>query len=111
MTVGTEEASRLAQLALRVRWLDRYRRALAIVAAFVLVPVLGARVFAWLGDGWPGTHVLLFTSLFTVVAWWTIEVALAWLTAVWETEHDRMLRDRGLPRAELRVRRRSWLRK
>ena len=27
---------------------------------------------------------------------------LVYVTALWETEHDRLLRDRGLPRAILR---------
>jgi hypothetical protein len=37
-----------------------------------------------------------------VIVWWVIEVGLVYATALWETEHDRLLRDRGLPRAILR---------
>jgi len=41
-----------------------------------------------------------------VIVWWTIEVGLVHLTALWETEHDRLIRDRGLPRTVvLRMRR------
>jgi hypothetical protein len=28
-----------------------------------------------------------------------VEACLAYVTAVWETEHDHLVRDRGLPRA------------
>jgi hypothetical protein len=37
-----------------------------------------------------------------VIVWWIIEVGLVYVTAVWETEHDRLVRDRGLPCAILR---------
>jgi hypothetical protein len=39
-----------------------------------------------------------------VIVWWMIEVGLVYITALWETECDRLTRDRGLPRAIVRKR-------
>lgn len=81
----------------RVRWLDRYRRWIAVSGAAVLAAVM---IFAtsWLfGDDWPVFHARLLAIFGAVLGWWLIEVALAWVTAVWETQADRLLRDRGLP--------------
>jgi hypothetical protein len=36
--------------------------------------------------------------------WWVVEVALVWLTAVWETECDRLMRDNGVPPARVVIR-------
>ena len=81
----------------RVRWLDRYRRWIAISGAAVLAAIM-CFATSWLfGDDWPVFHARLLAIFGAVIGWWLIEVALAWLTAVWETEADRLLRDRGLP--------------
>jgi hypothetical protein len=84
-------------LARRVRWLDMYRRTVAVTCALGLVAIM---VFAsdWLlGDDSPVFYSRLLAIFVGVIAWWLVEVALAWVTALWETEADRLLRDRGLP--------------
>jgi hypothetical protein len=88
----------------RVRWLDRYRRSLAIASALVLAAIM---IFAssWLlGADWPVFHARLLSIMVGTIAWWLIEVGLAWITALWETEADRILRDRGLPPMRVVVR-------
>ncbi|HEX7843276.1 MAG TPA: hypothetical protein VF469_37650 [Kofleriaceae bacterium] len=93
---------RVEQLAARVRWLDRYRRMLAISAATVVAPILIAQVAEVLGADWPQIHATVLSVMLGVIVWWIIEVGLVYVTALWETEHDRLVRDRGLPRAILR---------
>ena len=88
---------RADELVRRVRWLDRYRRTVAVTCALGLVAVM---VFAsdWLlGDDAPVFYSRILAIFAGVIAWWLVEVALAWVTALWETEADRLLRDRGLP--------------
>jgi hypothetical protein len=92
---------RVDQLAARVRWLDRYRRFMAISAAAVIAPVLIAQVAGVLGADWPQIHATVLSVMLGVIVWWVIEVGLVYVTALWETEHDRLLRERGLPRAIL----------
>lgn len=97
-------ADRAEVLVRRVRWLDRHRRRIAIAGAAALA---GTMIFAtsWLlGDDWPVFHARLLAIFGAVLGWWLIEVALAWVTAVWETEADRLLRDRGLPPMRVVVR-------
>jgi hypothetical protein len=96
--------ARTVSLGQRVRWLDRYRRTVAIVAAVVLAPFVLMELSELLGDEWPGFHAAMLAMLFSCMSWWLIEVVLAWMTAVWETEYDRLLRERGLPRARVLVR-------
>lgn len=93
---------RVDQLGARVRWLDRYRRLLAIIAATILAPVLIAQVAGVLGADWPQIHATVLSVMLGVIVWWVVEVGLVYITALWETEHDRLLRDRGLPRAVVR---------
>lgn len=95
--MANQPIDRLAVLAARVVWLDRYRRAIAITLAFALF-VLITYELGFLGG--------VVSVLFCWAVWWLVEVALAWLTAFWETEHAQLTRDRGLPRAELVRRRR-----
>lgn len=92
---------RIDQLAARVRWLDRYRRALAISAAAIIAPILIAQVAEVLGADWPQIHATVLLVMLGVIVWWVIEVGLVYVTALWETEHDHLVRDRGLPRAVL----------
>src|SRR5215831_4895394 len=92
---------RVDQLAARVRWLDRYRRIVAISAATMIAPILIAQVAAVLGADWPQIHATVLSVMLGVIVWWVVEVGLVYLTAVWETEHDQLLRNRGLPRAVL----------
>ena len=96
---------RVDKLAARVRWLDRYRRWIALSAAAIVAPLLIAQLGDLLGAEWPRFHATLLSLMVGVIVWWTVEVGLVYLTAVWETEHDRLVRDRGLPRAIVRVRR------
>jgi hypothetical protein len=103
---------RIQQLARRVRWLDRYRRGIAVVTAMIAVVILMEQLADVLGADWPRFHSTVLAVMLAVIGWWMIEVGLAWITAMWETECDRLIRDRGLPRAELLPeRRRGWLRK
>jgi hypothetical protein len=90
---------RVEQLAARVRWLDRYRRIVAISAATVIAPILIAQVAGVLGADWPQIHATILSVMLGVIVWWIVEVGLVYVTALWETEHDRLVRDRGLPRA------------
>lgn len=99
-------ADRMEILAKRVRWLDRYRRALSIPIA-IGIWIAIARYLAALFEGnWPGIIPGATAGLFAIAAWWIVEIGFAWMIALWETEHDKLSRDRGLPRAELLPRRR-----
>jgi hypothetical protein len=96
--------ARTVSLGRRVRWLDRYRRTVAIAAALALSPFVIFEISDLLGNDWPGAHAVMLATLLSVMSWWTIEVSLAWVTAVWETEYDQRVRDRGMPRAQVIVR-------
>src|SRR5262245_35948237 len=74
---------RVDQLAARVRWLDRYRRILAICAATMIAPILIARVAAVLGADWPQIHATVLSIMLGVIVWWIIEVGLVYVTALW----------------------------
>ena len=82
-----------------MQWLDRYRRFVAICVAAVVAPIAMARVAAVLGADWPQMHATMLSVMLGVVVWWTVEVGLIYLTALWETEHDGLVRSRGVPRA------------
>ena len=88
----SRERGRIEKLASRVGWLDRYRRAIAIVLAIAWSGLLLHRF----DDEFGAT---LLSAMFGLFAWCGIEVGLAWLTALWETECAQLIRDRGLPRA------------
>ncbi|MBL0220759.1 MAG: hypothetical protein IPQ07_43680 [Myxococcales bacterium] len=94
----TEGPERIAQLAARVGWLDRYRRIVGICIGLV-----GALlVFAQISSDWPRMHAIgVFISV-AVVIWWLSEAALAYAAAAWETECDALTSDRQLPRAIVR---------
>jgi hypothetical protein len=99
------ERSRIEQLARRVGWLDRRRRPIAILCAALSAPLTIAQIDDALGADWPREHALAMTLMAGALLWIAIEIGLAGLIALWETEHNRLLRDRGLPRAQLRKRR------
>jgi hypothetical protein len=84
-----------------VRWLDRHRRVVSLAAAALIAPALMCQVAEALGTDWPPVHATLLAVMLGVIAWWLVEVGLVYVTALWETEHDRLVRDRGLPRAVL----------
>jgi hypothetical protein len=89
------------RLAARVLWLDRYRRLLALAIAALLAPYLIAQVSDTLGTDWPSMHVMLVSAMVSLIVWWFVEVGLVYVTALWETEHARLIHTRGLPRAVL----------
>ncbi len=97
-------AGRIDSLARRVRWLDRYRRMLAVLAALVAAPLLIAELSESLGAQWPRMHATALSVMVGVGVWCVTEIVLAWITAVWETEHCILSRERGLPRAIVRRR-------
>jgi hypothetical protein len=97
-----ESPARIEELARRVRWFDRNRHAVAIVIgtlAGVAAIVAYPRVF---GPDWPLFHARLLAIVTALVVGFAVLIGLAGALAVWEVEHDRLLRDRGLPRAILR---------
>jgi hypothetical protein len=96
-----DDSERIVTLAGRVRWLDRHRRLIAIAAAALTAPLIMAVLDQVLGTDWPEMHATLLMLMIGVMLWWFVEVGLVWITAVWETEYDRMIRDRGMPVARL----------
>ncbi len=95
------EQARIDVLARRVRWLDRHRRRISGALAVVAAALLWWRLAVWLGNDWPRFHVYSLTITIAVAAWFVVEIAIAWMLALWETEHDRMVRSRGVPEARL----------
>ncbi len=87
-------------IARRLRWLDQYRRKIALVVAGAIT-LLG--VFTLPVELGVDCARLMAVAAGIVLAL-VIDVGLAGLLAVWETKHERMLATRGLPRAELRRR-------
>ena len=73
----------------------------AIFVAFIFSLLLSYELDALFGSDWPSFLGGMVSVVFASATWWLVEVALAWLTAFWETEHAQLTRDRGLPRAEL----------
>ena len=97
---------RVDQLARRVRWLDRYRRTVSIALALVLSVLMSRELAEAFDAPWPSFLVCFVSVMFSTLIWWCVEAGFAWLTALWETEHAQLVRDRGLPRAEVLLRRR-----
>jgi membrane-associated phospholipid phosphatase len=87
-----------------VRWLDRYRHVIALGAALAAAPFLITEVGDTLGADWPSMHSAMLSAILGMLVWWTTEVGLVYVTALWETEHARLLRGGGLPRAIIRRR-------
>lgn len=101
---------RMQRLAARVRWSDRLRRPIAILLAVVLAPTLVLEFRAATGGGWPLTAALFPMLVGGGVIWWSLEAGVALVTALWETEYDRLGRTLGLPVARLVRPRRRWRR-
>jgi hypothetical protein len=101
--MATAPPSRMDTLGKRVRWLDRYRRLLTIGMVVVLAPLLWSTLAESFGTSY---SVILGTALL-VGLWAILEVVFAYVTALWETEHEEITRANGLPRAVLRRPRRN----
>src|SRR5262245_58689643 len=97
--------SRVEQLSRRIAFLDRRRRPLALLCAALSAPLTIHQIDDVLGADWPRAHAIALTLMAGALLWIAIEIALAYLVAVWETEHDRLLRSPTLPPARLRKRR------
>lgn len=95
------DASRILRLTERVRWCDRYRRWVAIATAMLVSPIMISELGDAVGTSWPLIYGAMMSVMLGVIVWWVAEVSLAWLTALWETECDDLVRGRELPRAEL----------
>jgi hypothetical protein len=94
---------RLDTLARRVRWIDRWRHAMAMLVGLAAWVVLTQSIGTLMNDSW-SVLAMSIALLFSTAVWWLTEAAFAYLAALWEVEHDTLLRDRGLPRAQLVVR-------
>lgn len=91
----SERATRIDLLSRRVQWLDKHHRRLAMAAAAIVAPLLVWSVSNPIAD----SPTAMLTFMLGVVIWWVVEIALAGVTATWETECAQIHRDRGLPRA------------
>lgn len=96
--------SRIQRLARRVGWLDRYRRAIAVTIALVLSIVMISELREALGSDWPEMHATLLGIMLGAIVWCLAEIGLAWITALWETECHRLMRQGQLPAARVVVR-------
>jgi hypothetical protein len=94
-----DELGRMQVLARRVRWLDRWRRWIAIASALLLIPFANAWLQRQLGAEWPTVHTKILTGLVAVLAWAALEVVLIGAVSLWEAELVKLTRRRSLPRA------------
>ncbi|MEJ7604039.1 MAG: hypothetical protein WKG01_39530 [Kofleriaceae bacterium] len=96
--------SRIQRLARRVGWLDRYRRMIAIAIAVAMSVLMISELRDALGADWPELHATLLGVMLGAILWCLTEIALAWLTALWETECHRLMRQGELPAARVVIR-------
>lgn len=96
-----EVSERRDRLRTRVNWLDRWRHFAAVVTALVALPSLLGYLADHLGTDWPPIHIGVLVVMLASMLWFTVEIALAWVAAVWEARHDALCRARYLPRAIL----------
>ena len=96
-------SERAAQLERRVRWLDRRRRAIAVGTGVVVMLLVAYAMTQLMDDNWPAIHASALSMALGLLAWLAVEIALAWVAALWESEHDELLHH-GLPRAVARRR-------
>ena len=98
-------ADEIAKLAGRVRWLEHHRRTIrtaigvvvAVVGIFTLPKLLGSKLYEW-----PRIHAWLMAVVFGIVLAFVSDIVIAAVLSGWEVRHDRLARDRGLPRAVVR---------
>jgi hypothetical protein len=99
--VPADAASRRSLLAARIRRADRLRRPLAIGLAAVLSPLSLYELREALDADWELFPLFVPGLLWAGVIWWGVEAVIAFALAWWETEHDRLSRELGLPPARL----------
>jgi hypothetical protein len=92
---------RVELLARRVRWFDAHRHQLAIGIAIAFGAFGCLIVPHMLGPDWPPIFVRFLATGATMLVGVAIEVGLAGALAVWEAEHDRLIREHRLPPARL----------
>ncbi len=100
-------AERIPKLAARVRWLDRYRHLLAVIVGLVATRFRLVELADVLEADWDDFQVLLYGSIIGIGVWIAAEVVFAYLTALWETEYCRLTREKRVPRAIARRRKRK----
>lgn len=103
--MAADAQDRMQRLAARVRWSDRLRRPVAIVLATILAPLALYQLREAVHAQWPLVPAILPCAMLGAVLWWAIEAGFALLSALWETEHDRLARASDLPEARLLRRR------
>jgi len=96
----TDGEERLSRLDARIRWLERYRRTVAIAVGVAVAPI----IWFSLSPGWPRAHGLALVTALGIATWWVAEVVLGIVLSAWETEANIVARDKGLPRATVIVR-------
>ena len=94
--------ARIERLARRVRWLESKRKPIRIAVAIVVGVVGVIFVPEVLGENWPRFHARLTAIAGAIALAFVVDVAVCGVLALWELEHDRLVRERGLPRAVLR---------
>lgn len=102
-------ADQIQVLARRVSWLDTHRRTLALTITTLVLPLLLLYGHTGLADyitaEWPRLSVLVIIFVASVTMWLVTETALAWLTAVWETDYVQLVRHHRVPPARVLRRR------
>ena len=94
-------------LARRVRWLDHNRRTIRRAITF-WVALLGVIVMPFVfGSDWPRFHARLMGIAAGFLLAFVVDLWIAATLSLWEVRHDRLVGDRGLPRAILRKQKRA----
>lgn len=95
------QSEQLDRLARRINWLDRYRRALSILVAAIGGALCIWWLTGWLPSNWPSAHMVMLAVAIVTFGWYTIETALGFVLALWETNYSKLTKPPGLPRAEV----------
>ena len=97
---------RLEVLGRRVRWLDRYHRAISIPLALVGWLVIAYRLAAFAGAERPGIGSWAVGLVLAAAAWEILDIAFGWTISLLEMRYEKLFDEkadtRGLPRAQLR---------
>ncbi len=95
-------ADRLEVLERRIRWLDRYHRAISIPLALVAWLVITFKLAAVAGASRPGIGSWALGAVIAAMAWEILDIGFGWTIAFLEMRHETLADERGLPRATLR---------